>query len=117
MREGEGKGDAHFAMPSGRRPVRSKKNGSNAPITGSAKSAASALRVRAVEDQHRETFAPGEVVAHERAETEPAFPVRRDLRPVADRDEFEEGARELDDRFSVPQGCRLRAPTWKPSRS
>ena len=100
-----------ISLPSGLRPVRSKKNGSKSPIPPLANCAASAFASLAVEHQHREALAADEIVAHEGAETEDAGPCGAIAAPSPERDQLDEGRLNWTIRFSVPHGCRLRAPT------
>ena len=79
-----------ISLPSGLRPVRSKKNGSKVPIPSRANSAASVFRVLAVEHQHGETFAAFEVIANESAEAEERLAMGCDCRILAHRDQLDE---------------------------
>lgn len=75
------------------------------------------LGIGAVQHQHGQPFPLPEIIAHERAEAELAWAMRRNRATILpDRDQLDEGRAELDQPvFSAP-GCRLRAPTLKPRR-
>lgn len=73
--------------------------------------------IGAAQHQHRQAFAPLQVIAHERAEAELAWGVRRDVCSLGNRDQFDKGLPELDDPVLGSPGVAVAWPDLKAKAS